>query len=206
MCLLVVLTGLQEGAHSRWLFRLAVAAAVVASYSSVPGPVIWPVGLAYCLIQGLPRFQLWSWVAWAVAPGFVLFWQLGLVCPPAKGPTPSPTRCWGSAPGCWPTALVGWLAHRRRVSLVAIGVFPSAVPVLDHPSEGRRSVLSRPATAWRPEAVPEALRDYHQEPDSLLAKELFSPAERSSSPGRQSWRRAGGPSSPERPAHRCGSD
>ena len=249
------------------MFGLAVVAAVVASYSSVQGLLIWPVGLAYCLLRGLPRVRLWSWVLCGVATGLVYFWHLGPVFPPTQRTYPlthpvlglrflllllgdlSPAHDLVAGAGVLAaSALVGWIAYRRRVALAAlrlplalwlfgllfdllvtsgrtelgladasssrystfnvlvvIGLYLAAVAVVNHP-DGSPEIPARSAhqrlaagvcavlvvlvvfqLAWslpygfntgaayklERQAGAQALREYRQESDGLLAKELF---------------------------------
>jgi hypothetical protein len=133
MCVLVALTGLEEADANRWLFLLAVAAAVVASYSTVQGLLIWPVGLAYGFLGGLSRIRLWTWVLCGIATGFLYFWHLGSVFPPTQRTYPlthpllglqflltlmgdlSPGGdLWAGAGVLAAIVAIGWIAYRHK--------------------------------------------------------------------------------------------
>jgi hypothetical protein len=136
MCVLVALTGLEEADANRWLFLLAVGAAVVASYSTVQGLLIWPVGLAYAFLKGLPALQIRTWVVCGIATGFVYFWQLGPVLPTTQRTYPlthpllglkflltligdlSPSAdLWAGAGVLAATVVIGWIAYRHKTPL-----------------------------------------------------------------------------------------
>ena len=139
MCVLVALTGLEEAVENRWLFLLAVAAAVVASYSTVQGLLIWPVGLTYALLRGVPRVRLWTWVMCGIATGFVYFWHLGRVFPSTQRTYPlthplqglqflltlmgdlSPGGdLWAGAGLLAGTVVIGWIAYRHKIPAAAL--------------------------------------------------------------------------------------
>jgi hypothetical protein len=132
---MLVLTGLEDGARSRWLFALAVLAAAVGSYSTVQGLLIWPAGLTYGLLRPLPRIRVWSWTGFAFASGFIYMWHLGPVYPPVHASYVLTHPLLGLrfllelmgdfAPDGHLVAGVGvllgsvlilWLAHRRRLA------------------------------------------------------------------------------------------
>ena len=59
------------------LFAVALAAAVVASYTSLFGLLVWPVGLLYGALKGLRRRYIGAWVLVAAAAAWLYFRNLG---------------------------------------------------------------------------------------------------------------------------------
>jgi len=80
-CLLLTLASLERSDRHRWLFAVAVAAAVVASYTSLFGLLVWPVGLLYGALKGLRRRYLAAWVLVAAAATWLYFRNLGPIYP-----------------------------------------------------------------------------------------------------------------------------
>jgi hypothetical protein len=76
-----------ESSRARYLpFAIAVLAAVVASFSALPGLLLWPAGLMFAIGRGVPRARLAFWCAAAVVTGGIYAWHFGKVSP-ATSPT-----------------------------------------------------------------------------------------------------------------------
>ena len=58
-----------------WAFIAAALAAVVGSYSSLQGLVIWPVGLLLLFLRRRPRWTYVSWIALAAATSALYFYN-----------------------------------------------------------------------------------------------------------------------------------
>ncbi len=56
----------------------AMAAAVVGSFSSLEGLLIWPAGLVLLYLRGRPRSLVLAWIATAVVTGVVFFYHFSL--------------------------------------------------------------------------------------------------------------------------------
>lgn len=76
-----VLAIIEIGGSRRSLFLLAALLAVAASFSSLQGLLLWPVGLVYGLSCGWGRLRAWSWVGLGLASGVVYAWNIGPVYP-----------------------------------------------------------------------------------------------------------------------------
>jgi hypothetical protein len=86
LCLVVSLCGL-ESSRARYLpFAVAVLAAVVASFSSLQGLLLWPAGLIFAIGRGVPRARLAFWCTAGVITGGIYAWHFGNVSP-ATSPT-----------------------------------------------------------------------------------------------------------------------
>ncbi|MFZ0167798.1 MAG: hypothetical protein WAL64_00050 [Candidatus Dormiibacterota bacterium] len=81
LCLLLTLASLEGSNRHRWLFAVALAAAVVASYTSLFGLLVWPVGLLYGALKGLRRRYIGAWVLVAAAATWLYFRNLGPIYP-----------------------------------------------------------------------------------------------------------------------------
>ncbi len=139
LCLMVSLHGLESSQRHPSLFLLACLAALIASFSSLQGLLLWPVGLVYGLGRGLSRAQMTLWSAIGLASAAVYAWHIGNV-----SPVSSPTYAL-SHPGLavkyflqlvggvvpdqhtlfallalGASAGVGWLWYRRQVSLATL--------------------------------------------------------------------------------------
>ncbi|MHB8555689.1 MAG: hypothetical protein ACYDCB_08565, partial [Candidatus Dormibacteria bacterium] len=139
LCLMVSLHGLESSRRHPALFLLACLAAVIASFSSLQGLLLWPAGLVYGLGRGLSRTKLTLWCAAGLASTAVYAWHIGNV-----SPVSSPTYAL-SQPGLavkyflqllgdvvpdhhtlfallvlGASAVVGWLWYRGRVSLAKL--------------------------------------------------------------------------------------
>jgi hypothetical protein len=86
LCLVVSLWGLDSSRAHYLPFAIAVLAAVVASFSSLQGLLIWPAGLLFGIGRGLSRARLAFWCAAGVVTGGIYAWHFGKVSP-ATGPT-----------------------------------------------------------------------------------------------------------------------
>ncbi|MGH7641022.1 MAG: hypothetical protein ACREN7_04390 [Candidatus Dormibacteria bacterium] len=75
LCLALALVALFHAPARSWLFSLAVAAAVVASFSSAQGLAVWPAGLVFLVAREQPRRRCWWWVACGC--GAALLYLLG---------------------------------------------------------------------------------------------------------------------------------
>lgn len=139
LCVVVALHGLESSPRHRSLFLLAAVAAVVASFSSLQGLLVWPAGLVYGAGRGLSRAQLALWCGIGVVSTAVYAWHLGNV-----GTVSSPNyavahpglaleyflRLLGDVvPGdhtvaglllLAASAGVGWFWYRRQVSLARL--------------------------------------------------------------------------------------
>jgi len=79
LCLVLALHGLESSHRHPSLFLLACVAAVVASFSSLQGLLVWPAGLAYGIGRGLSRAQMALWCGVGVASAAIYAWHLGNV-------------------------------------------------------------------------------------------------------------------------------
>lgn len=77
LCTLVCLCALEAGGSGPGLFLLACLAAVVASYSSLQGLLVWPVGFVYALMRARSRFLLGAWIVLGVAVTAFYEWHIG---------------------------------------------------------------------------------------------------------------------------------
>ncbi|MGH7642205.1 MAG: hypothetical protein ACRENX_04195 [Candidatus Dormibacteria bacterium] len=82
LCLLATLAALEGTERHRWLFLVALGAAIVASYTSLFGLLVWPAGLLYARLKVLPKHCLVEWVVVALCAVVLYFWQLGPISPP----------------------------------------------------------------------------------------------------------------------------
>jgi hypothetical protein len=80
-CLLLILASLEKSGRHRWLFAVAVTAAVVASYTSLFGLLVWPVGLLYGVLKRLRRLYIGAWVLVSAAATWLYFRNLGPIYP-----------------------------------------------------------------------------------------------------------------------------
>ncbi|MHB1500004.1 MAG: hypothetical protein ACYCYK_02355 [Candidatus Dormibacteria bacterium] len=77
LCTIVCLWGLEASRGRALPFVLACLVGVVASYSSLQGLLVWPVGLTYALGRGLSRAQLALWCLLAVVTTAFYEWHIG---------------------------------------------------------------------------------------------------------------------------------
>lgn len=82
LCLLTILAALEGSNRHRWLFLVALGAATIASYTSLFGLLVWPVGLLYARLKRVPKVRLVEWVVPGLCALVVYFWHLGPVSPP----------------------------------------------------------------------------------------------------------------------------
>jgi hypothetical protein len=87
--LIILLTAialaLLELSKTRWLlFALACCAAALASFSSLQGLIVWPIGLLYGTALGWRRGQAAVWTALGIASLFLYVLHFGPVYPPAR--------------------------------------------------------------------------------------------------------------------------
>ncbi len=75
LCTLVCLCALELSGLGPFL--VACVAAVVASYSSLQGLLLWPVGFLYALGRGRSRLQLAAWFVLAVVVTAIYEWHIG---------------------------------------------------------------------------------------------------------------------------------
>ena len=59
-----------------WVFAAAIGAAVVGSFSSLQGLLIWPVGLLVLLVRHRPRRYLLIWIVCALTTATLYFYHL----------------------------------------------------------------------------------------------------------------------------------
>jgi hypothetical protein len=76
-CTLICLCALEASGASPGLFLVACLAAVVASFSSLQGLLLWPVGFVYAIGRGRSRLQLAVWAGLAVAVTAFYEWHIG---------------------------------------------------------------------------------------------------------------------------------
>ena len=76
LALALALFLLDRPAPTGWVFAGAIAAAVVGSFSSLQGLLIWPVGLLILYLRRSPRRPLVIWVACALITAVLYFHQL----------------------------------------------------------------------------------------------------------------------------------
>ena len=73
----VSVTLLDRPQLSRFVFIGAVVAAIIGSYSSLQGLLIWPVGLLLLYYRGRPRWAFMSWIVAALATAGLYFTDYG---------------------------------------------------------------------------------------------------------------------------------
>lgn len=99
-----------EGSGARSYFWLVAGLlAVVASFSSLQGLLIWPAGLVYAWAKGYKWRSLISWALAGVAAVVLYFWNLGNVEPNAWSVFPSHHLL--SVARYFLLALGGWVPH-----------------------------------------------------------------------------------------------
>ncbi len=75
LCLAGALAALEGLPRRPWLLAVAAGLAVVGSFSSLQGLLIWPAGLVYLLLRGAGNRVTAAWCALGAASGAVYFWQ-----------------------------------------------------------------------------------------------------------------------------------
>ena len=76
------LTAIELAPNSRAGLALAVGCGVLASFSSLQGLVIWPVGLVYGVSRGWSRSRWITWACVGAVSTAAYAWQIGPVQPP----------------------------------------------------------------------------------------------------------------------------
>jgi hypothetical protein len=83
--LTAVALAMLELSMAKWLlFAVACCAAALASFSSLQGLIVWPVGLLYGVAVGWRRRQAAVWILLALASAVVYAFQFGPIYPPAN--------------------------------------------------------------------------------------------------------------------------
>ncbi len=77
LCTVVCLCALEASGSSPAVFLLACLAAVVASYSSLQGLLVWPAGLVYASLRSGSRFRLVAWCVLGLAVTAFYEWHIG---------------------------------------------------------------------------------------------------------------------------------
>jgi hypothetical protein len=78
LALAVSLFLLDSPKFSRWLLAGAALAAIVGSFSSFGGLLIWPAGLFLLFCRRRPRSAVLAWISCAIATALVYFYHLNL--------------------------------------------------------------------------------------------------------------------------------
>ena len=89
----------------RWpVFGCAIAAAVIASFSSLQGLLVWPAGLLLIYLRRRPRHLATAWIGSAVLTGVIYFVGFNFNDSPRHPHDPGDSTCSPSSFGSWVTS------------------------------------------------------------------------------------------------------